>query len=79
MGFLKRWDINDIKSQLNYCAAELLSPYNDGFVSWGCKKDLYTIKFYIDSILESSPKFSCEEEFLKNQEQEKLIHILQKE
>ena len=51
MSFQKRWDLQNIKSQIMYCGVELNSPYNDGFTGWSCKKDLYEIKFYVDNLL----------------------------
>jgi hypothetical protein len=80
MSFQKRWDLQNIKSQIMYCGVELNSPYNDGFTGWSCKKDLYEIKFYVDNLLESSPIFShIEENFLKEQEQNRVLNILKKE
>lgn len=52
------------------------SPYNDGFVQWGVKQQLYQLKWLIDQQLNSSPKFSPEDEWLKEQEQQKIMQIL---
>lgn len=79
MGFGKRWDLNDIRSQIQKCGIEVLSPYNDGYTAWSCKKDLYEIKFIVDQLLNDSPNFGVEEtNFLKEQEQKVLIKILKK-
>jgi hypothetical protein len=79
MGFQKRWDLNDIRSQIQRCGIEVLSPYNDGYTAWSCKKELYEIKFLIDQLLTDAPKFGNEEtNFLKEHEQKTLIQILKK-
>lgn len=77
MGFMKRWDVANIEQQIKSCAMQLRSPYNDGFVAWECKKDLYEIAWLLDSILQNSPKFShLEEEYLQNKKHEHLLQIL---
>jgi len=76
MGFVKRWDVRQICNEIGGCSAELNSPYNDGFVQWGAKKDLYEIKFFLDNILINSPKFAVEDQYLLDKEKEKLISIL---
>lgn len=73
----KSWDVGDITSQLHSIAREVNSPYNDGFTSWGCKQDLYQIKFLVDDILSKSPSFGdLEIDFLKLEEQKRIIKIL---
>ena len=44
MGFKKSWDATDVVSQIGSLARECSSPYNDGFIGWGCKQDLYQIQ-----------------------------------
>jgi hypothetical protein len=79
MGFMKRWDLNDIRSQIQRCGVEVLSPYNDGFVAWSCKRDLYELKFIIEELLSEAPKFGSEEtNLIQEYEQKKLIKILKK-
>ena len=74
MGFKKNWDVDHIKLTISKCAVEINSHYNDGFTQWGCKKDLYEIYFFLNSVLEKTPKFShLEEEYLKSKAHENLI------
>lgn len=65
MGFKNNLDYNRITHDLYAAGIELRSSYNDGFTQWELKKDLYKIKWLIDSILEDSPTFEPEEQFLK--------------
>ena len=76
MGFKKNWDIAEISHQIYSMARESSSPYTDGFTGFEIKKDLYEIKFVIDEVLKTSPKFSGEEEWLTEQEKKRIIKHL---
>jgi phosphoribosylpyrophosphate synthetase len=78
MGFKKPIDFNTVINQISAAKRELNSSYNDGFIQWEIKKELYQIKFLIDDIIESSGKFTGEEEFLKELSQKKVIDILKR-
>ena len=69
MGFRKPMDYHSVHHQIYLSGVELNSPYNDGYVQWEVKKELYKIKWLVDSILKDSSTFSGEEEFLKENEQ----------
>ena len=51
-------------------------PYVTGFVNWPCKQDLYRVKFAVDEMLEKTSGFVGEEEWLKEQEKEKMWKAL---
>lgn len=77
MGLKKSWDVADISHQIHSLARECASPYNDGFTSFECKKDLYQLKHIIDQSLAQSPNFGdMEEQWLTDQEQKRIIKIL---
>jgi hypothetical protein len=78
MGFKKPLDLNIVCHQIRLAGRELHSPYNDGFTQWEIKKELYHIKFMLDDIIESSSKFTGEEEFLKEESQNRVINILKR-
>jgi len=78
MGFQKTWDKSGICNQLQQMSIELNSPYNDGWTSWMVKEELYLIKFELDRILENSPTFTGEEEFLKQHEKQQVWQRLKK-
>ena len=44
-------DIDDIMSKIRKMNGEMNSPYNDGYVSWGIKQDLYILKFFLDKVV----------------------------
>jgi hypothetical protein len=76
MGFKKNWDVATVAQQINTMAYECSSPYNDGYVAWGVKQDLYRIKWLVEDALKRCGTFSPEEEWLREQEQKKIIKIL---
>lgn len=69
-------DYNSVHHQVYMAGVELNSDYNDGFVQWELKKDLYKIKFLVDEILNSSPTFVAETEFLEEQSKKKMWRTL---
>jgi hypothetical protein len=67
MGFRKPIDVNDVKMQLLKAHGEICSAYNDGFIQWEIKKELYEIKYLIDECIKRQPTFSGEDEWLAEQ------------
>jgi hypothetical protein len=47
--------------------------------AWGAKQDLYLLKSLIEDALRQCPKFPKEDQWLKKQEQSKIIRILKDE
>jgi hypothetical protein len=77
MGFKKSWDVADVSRQIHSLARECASPYNDGFTSFECKKDLYQLKQIIDDSLSESPDFGeLEQQWLQEQEKKRIIKHL---
>ena len=71
-------DIDDIMSKIRKMNIEMSSPYNDGYVSWGIKQDLYILKFFLDKVVADAPTFVGEDEWLQDREQEVIMEILKK-
>ena len=76
MGFKKNWDVSTVAQQINTMVYEANSGYTDGFVGWGIKQDLYRIKWLLDDALKRCSTYAPEEEWLREQEQKKIIKIL---
>lgn len=73
----KSWSVDDIVRQINALSRECGSPYNDGFTSFECKKDLYQLKQIVDDALSRSPSFGdSEKEWLREQEKNRIIKHL---
>jgi hypothetical protein len=73
---IKHWNIDNIVSQLHSCNHAMTDPRMDGFVTWGCKQDLYTVKFIIDEMLANSPTYAGEKEWLEERAKEKTWKII---
>lgn len=76
MGHQKKLSLSDIAQQINLAAYECSSPYNDGFVGWGYKQDLYRIKWILEDALNRCPDFSPEDEWLREHDKKKVIKYL---
>ena len=77
MGFKKSWDVGKITSQIHTLSRECSSSYNDGFTAWGCKQDLLIIQQLVNEAIRVSPNFGeTEDNWLKEQEQKRIIKIL---
>ena len=63
MGFKKTWDVVQIKGQLRSMAWSCSSPFNDGFITSDIKRDMVEIKFLLDDLLATCPKYAGEEEW----------------
>ena len=62
--------------QLRACAYDMNDMRLDGYTQWGCKQDLYRIKFMLDELLEKGHTFVPETEWLEEQEKERVVRIL---
>jgi hypothetical protein len=77
---IKRWNISNIRSEIQKITFAGTDPRMDGFVTWGCKQDLYEILWFIEDELDKFGTYSeLEEELLKKREQTKLLRALGKQ
>ena len=74
MGFRKP-DLETAQQAIRTCLGEIRSPYNDGWTSSACKRDLYMLKSWLDDEYKRLPIFVGEELW----EHERLIGILKKD
>jgi hypothetical protein len=71
MGFRKP-NLDDARQAIQQCIGEIHSPYNDGWTSSACKKDLYLLKCWLEDEYNQLPNFVGEEKWA----QERLIEKL---
>jgi len=64
MGFQKP-NLQDAKRAIQQSLGEIDSPYNDGWTSSSCKKELWELKCWLDDAYAKLPTFQGEEEWLK--------------
>lgn len=53
-------------------------PHMTGWNNWPCKQDLYRVKFAVDEMLNNTSAFVGEEEWLAEQEKQRMWKVLQK-
>lgn len=73
MGFQKP-NLEDARNAISQAIGEICSPYNDGWTSMYCKRDLYLLKCWLEDRYDQLPRFSGEEQW----EQERMVEILKK-
>ena len=73
---IKTWNADQIISQCQQMYFGATDPHQDGFTGWHCKKDLYRVKFAVDEMLAKTSRFTGEDEWLLEQEQDKMWKVL---
>lgn len=77
MGF-RQPDLTQAVSAIRKALAEIHSPYNDGWVASGCKKELYLLKCWLEDQYNDLPTFAGEEEWEKEREKDQVLQILKR-
>jgi hypothetical protein len=70
------WDVNQVIGECRKMYAGANDPHMTGWNNWPCKQDLYRVKFAVDEMLEKTSMFGGEDEWLEEQEKEKVMRIL---
>ena len=73
---IKNWNVDQVISACQQMYHGATDPYMTGFVNWPCKQDLYRVKFAVDEMLAKTSKFSGEDEWLLEQEQQQMWKVL---
>jgi hypothetical protein len=73
---IKRWNVDQVISECQKMHHGATDPYVTGWNNWPCKQDLYRVKFAVDEMLKNTSTFVGEEEWLLEQEKEKMWKIL---
>ena len=76
---IKDWDSKNICNEIRKITYAATDPRMDGYITWGCKRELYEILFLVQEELDKCSSYaSIEDEYLKKHEQQKLLRILGK-
>ncbi len=75
---MKHYNIDEVLSECQKMYIGANDPYVTGWNNWPCKQDLYRVKFAVDAMLADTSSFTGEEEWLKQQEQEKMWNRLKR-
>ena len=70
------WNVDCVIDECRKMHAGATDPYMTGWNNWPCKQDLYRVKFAVDEMLEKTGTFIGEEEWLEQQEKEKMWKAL---
>ena len=73
---IKDWDINKIYGEISKIAYAENDSRSTGFITWGCKQDLYQLKWFIEQKLSKCSTYAGEEEYLKEHEKKETWRIL---
>lgn len=79
MGFKYSYSASDMAAAvrtINSIKHDASDMRIDSYVQWGAKQDLYRLKWILDNALKECPHFSIEDEWLRDEEQKRLIKIL---
>jgi hypothetical protein len=79
MGYRYSYDITKAAREINAAAYDANDAGATGFVQWGAKQDLYKLKWILDDAIKRCPTFAPEEDWLREQEKQKVIRILKDE
>ena len=73
---MRHWNIDQVIGECQKMYIGANDPYVTGWNNWPCKQDLYRVKFAVDEMLAQTSRFTDEDEWLKQQEQEKMWKVL---
>ena len=72
------WNIDRVIGECQKMYQGANDNYETGWNNWPCKQDLYRVKFAVDEMLRNTSTFAGEEEWLREQEAERIVNILKK-
>jgi hypothetical protein len=79
MGYKYNYNITTAILEVNKASRQCCDPKLDGFVAFGIKQDLYSLKFILEDAIRRCPTFTGESEWIREREKEKVIKILKDE
>ena len=73
---IRDWTVDQIIAECRKMYAAANDPYMTGWNNWPAKQDLYRVKFAVDEMLKDTAKFSPEDEWLEDQEKQRMWKAL---
>jgi hypothetical protein len=73
---IRDWNADQIVAQCRKMYAAANDPYMTGWNNWPAKQDLYRVKFAVDEMLKNTGKFLDEDEWLEDQEKQRMWKAL---
>ena len=78
MPYIEKTGNKAIQEQLWQWEGVMHDPNIDGFNGWGCKQKIYEVYFQAKEALDKAPKYTGEEEWLKERKSEKFYKALKR-
>ena len=75
---IKDWSMQEVKNNIDKITYGANDARMDGFVTWGCKQDLYQILWYVEDALDKCSTYVDEQEYTKRRDQQKILQALGK-
>lgn len=75
---IHNWNVDNVIAECRKMYAGANDPYTTGWNNWPCKQDLYRVKFAVDEMLRNTSKFTPEDEWLDEQEKQRVWQTLKK-
>ena len=70
------WNLSELKEGITKIGYAESDPRMDGFVTWGCKQDLYHLLWHIEETLNKCSTYAGEEAFVREREKTKTFNAL---
>lgn len=75
---IKDWSIEQIANEISKIAFAEKDINMTGYITWGCKQDLYQLKWLIERKLEECSTYAAEEEYVREHEKQETFRRLSK-
>lgn len=76
---IKDWNIQDICRTIGKITWAATDPKMDGFNTWGCKRELYDLLFFVQQELDKCSTYGdIEEDYLKKHDRDMILRALGK-
>jgi len=73
---IRDWTVDQIIAECKKMYTAANDPYMTGWNNWPAKQDLYRVKFAVDEMLKNTGKFTPEDEWLEDQEKQRMWKAL---
>jgi hypothetical protein len=73
---IRDWNVDQIIAECRKMYAAANDPYMTGWNNWPAKQDLYRVKFAVDEMLKNTGRFTPEDEWLDDQEKQRMWKAL---
>lgn len=75
---IKNWSIEQIANEISKIAFAEKDTNMTGYITWGCKQDLYQLKWLIERKLEECSTYADEDEYIREHEKQETFRRLSK-